>query len=330
MPDNTIFSELRKRKVFQTAALYIAVAWGATEMLVTVADRLFLPSWIGTLVVIAFVVGFPVAMFLAWTFDVTPEGIQRTTMGTRRGKASLAIAMALLVAGTTALFLLIQPTLQQQESGGTTVAVVPNSLAILPFVNAGQNADDAWLSEGLSDELRDQLGRVAGIRVAARSSSVAARAQGLDALAISERLRVANLVEGSLRREGDRLKVSVQLIEGESGLVLWSRTFERGPRELVNVQNSIATLLAQHILPDAGPITAEPATLDYTANELMLLARHKLQQVRDRQQVDMEALQESVRLYRQATEADPRSALAHSRLADVLLGQGFTRGGGGL
>jgi len=319
MAGNSFFIELRKRKVFQTAALYIAVAWGATEILVTVAERLFMPAWIPTVVVIAFVVGFPVAMFLAWTFDITAEGIRRTTIESRRGKASVALAVALLIAGTAGVFLLIEPALQSQQAGDKSVAAVPNSLAVLPFVNASQDPADAWLSEGLSDELRDQLGRVAGIRVAARSSSVAARAQDLDALAISERLRVAHLVEGSLRRTGDKLRVSVQLIEGESGLVLWSRNFERGSRELVNVQHSIAMMLVQQVIPDAGPVKAEPATLDYTANELMLLARHKLQQVRDSQEVDVEMLQESVRLYRQASEADPESALAHSRLADALL-----------
>jgi TolB-like protein/Tfp pilus assembly protein PilF len=258
-------------------------------------------------------------MFLAWTFDVTKHGIRRTTMGSRRGRARVALSMGLLMAGTAGLFLLIQPSLRLQEESRGAPTEVPNSLAVLPFVNAGQNPDDTWLSEGLSDELRDQLGRVSGIRVAARSSSVAARAQELDALAISERLRVAHLVEGSLRRDGDKLRVSVQLIEGKSGLVLWSRAFERGPRELVNVQQSIAIMLVQQVLPDAGPITAEPATLDYTANELMLMARHKLQQVRDRQEVDIGMLQESVSLYRRATEADPQSALAHSRLADALL-----------
>jgi TolB-like protein/thioredoxin-like negative regulator of GroEL len=319
MADNSFFIELRKRKVIQTAALYIAVAWGATEILVTVAERLFMPAWIPTLVVIAFVVGFPVAMFLAWTFDITPEGIRRTTIESRRGKVSIALAVTLLIAGTTGVFLLIQPALQSQQAGGKSVVAVPNSLAVLPFVNTSQDPADAWLSEGLSDELRDQLGRVAGIRVAARSSSVAARAQELDALAISERLRVAHLVEGSLSRAGDKLRVSVQLIEGESGLVLWSRNFERGPRELVNVQHSIVMMLVQQVIPDAGPIVAEPATLDYTANELMLLARHKLQQVRDSQEVNVEMLQESVRLYRQASEADPESALAQSRLADSLL-----------
>jgi TolB-like protein/tetratricopeptide (TPR) repeat protein len=319
MAGNSFLSELRKRKVFQTAAVYIAVAWGATEILVTVAERLFLPAWIPTLVVIAFVVGFPVAMFLAWTFDITAEGIRRTTIDSRRGKASVVLAVVLLIAGMSGLFLLIEPALQSQQVGDKSVAAIPNSLAVLPFVNASQDPADAWLSEGLSDELRDHLGRVAGIRVAARSSSVAARAKDLDALAISERLRVTHLVEGSLRRTGDKLRVSVQLIEGESGLVLWSRDFERGSRELVNVQHSIVMMLVQQVMPDAGPVTAEPATLDYTANELMMLARHKLHQVRDSQEVDVELLQESIRLYRQASEADPQSALAQSRLADALL-----------
>jgi TolB-like protein/tetratricopeptide (TPR) repeat protein len=319
MAGNSFFVELRQRKVFQTAAGYIAVAWGATEILDTVADRLFLPAWIPTQPVIAFVVGFPLAMFLAWTFDITKEGIRRTSIESRRGKVSVAVAAVLLIAGTAGLFLLIEPALQSQQAGEKSVAAVPNSLAVLPFVNASQDPADAWLSEGLSDEVRDQLGRVAGIRVAARSSSVAARAQDLDALAISERLRVSHLVEGSLRRDGDKLRVSVQLIEGESGLVLWSRNFERGPRELVNVQHSIVMMLVQQVMPDAGPVTAEPATLDYTTNELMLLARHKFQQVRDSQEVDVETLRESIRLYRQATEADPESPLAHSRLADALL-----------
>jgi len=291
MADNSFFIELRKRKVFQTAALYIAVAWGATE----------------------------IPMFLAWTFDITSEGIHRTTIESRRGKASIAIAAALLFAGTAGLYLLIEPALQSQQAGDKSVTAVPNSMAVLPFVNASQDPADAWLSEGLSDELRDQLGRVAGIRVAARSSSVAARTQDLDAMAISERLRVTHLVEGSLRRTGDKLRVSVQLIEGDSGLVLWSRNFERGSRELITVQQSIVMMLVQQVIPDAGPVTAEPATLDYTANELMLMARHKLQQVRDSQEVDVELLKESIGLYRQASESDPQSALAHSRLADALL-----------
>ena len=319
MTDNSFFSELRRRKVLQSAAIYGAVAWGVTEVLVTVVEQLFLPQWVATLAVIGFVVGFPVAMFLAWTFDITSEGIRRTDVTSRRGAASIAVSMVLLVAGTAGLFFLIRPALQDQETGSRAVSIVPNSVAVMPFANSGLDPNDSYLSEGLSDELRDQLGRMEGIRIAARSSSIAARDQGLDALAVSSKLGVANLVEGSLRRQGNRLRVSVQLIEGASGLAIWSETFERGPNELLSVQQAIAEQVVQQILPDAELIVSEPATRDATANELMLLARHYEQQVRDRQVVDVAKLREAVRLYREATEADPESALAHARLAGALI-----------
>ena len=319
MATDSFLSELRKRKVIQAAAIYGAIAWGVTEVLVTVAEQLFLPQWVSTLTVIGFVLGFPVAMFLAWTFDITSEGIRRTDVTSRRGAASIAVSMVLLVAGTAGLFFLIRPALQDQETGSRAVSIVPNSVAVMPFANSGLDPNDSYLSEGLSDELRDQLGRMEGIRIAARSSSIAARDQGLDALAVSSKLGVANLVEGSLRRQGNRLRVSVQLIEGASGLAIWSETFERGPNELLSVQQAIAEQVVQQILPDAELIVSEPATRDATANELMLLARHYEQQVRDRQVVDVAKLREAVRLYREATEADPESALAHARLAGALI-----------
>ncbi|MBT8054054.1 MAG: hypothetical protein KJN69_09165 [Gammaproteobacteria bacterium] len=319
MTGGSFFSELRKRKVLQAAAIYGAIAWGVTEVAVTVVEQLFLPQWVSTLAVIGFVVGFPVAMFLSWTFDFTSEGIHRTAISSRRGKASIAASLLLLVAGTAGLFLLIKPALQLQERSSETVMIQPNSLAVLPFENAGSGPEDSFLSEGLSDELRDQLGQVPGIRIAARSSSIAALEQRMDALTVSTRLRVANLLEGSVRRQGNKLRVSVQLIEGTSGLALWSETFERGPNELLNVQQAIAERVVQLILPNSQLIETQPATRDVTANELMLLARHYEQQVRDRQVTDTETLLEAIRLYREATEADPESALAHSRLAGALL-----------
>ena len=319
MSGRSLYAELRKRKVVQTAAIYGAVAWGVTEVVVTVVEQLFLPQWVSTLAVIGFVLGFPVAMFLAWTFDITSDGIRRTSLSSRRGKMSVAVSVAMLVAGTAGIFFLIKPAIQTREAADTVIEIPQNSLAVLPFENSGLDPDDAYLSEGLSDALRDQLGQVTGMRIAARSSSIAAREQRLDALTISSRLRVANLVEGSLRRQGNKLRVSVQLIEGESGLALWSETFERGPNELLNIQDEVARQIVGYVLPEADMEISGPVTRDPTANELMLLARHYEQKVRDRQERDDETLLEAVRLYREATIADPESALAHSRLATALL-----------
>ncbi len=319
MPEQSFFRELQKRKVVQAAAIYVAVAWGVTEIVVTVVEQLFLPQWVSTLAVIGFVVGFPIAMFLSWTFDITPDGIHRTEVSSRRGKASIAFSMLLLVAGTAGLFMLIKPAVDGTGPRERAVDIAENSIAVLPFENAGGNANDAYLSEGLSDELRNQLSRVPELRIAARSSSVAAVERGMDAKLASESLGVFYLVEGSMRRTGNRLRVSVQLIEGHTGYAVWSDAFVRGSNELLNVQQTIAEQIVQRIVPEAETVVTSPATRDADANELMLLANYYERQVRARQEVDTDKLLEAIRLYREATALDPDSALAHSRLAGALL-----------
>ena len=319
MPESGFIAELRKRKVFQVAAIYVAVSWGVTEIAVTVVEQLFLPPWVSTLAVIGFIAGFPVAMFLAWAFDISADGIQRTTVTSRRGKASIIASMVLLTASTAGLFFLIKPSIQDKTNLTRTTAVLPNSIAVLPFENASHDPDDAYLSEGLSDELRDQLGRVSGLRIAARSSSIAVLGLQADAMAMSTKLGVAVLVEGSLRRRGRTLRISVQLIDGATGLALWSESFDRGPQELLSVQQAIARQIVRHVLPEAQQVVATPATRNASANELMLLARYHEQQVRASPEVDVDTLLNAIRLYREATAADPESALAHSRLAGALL-----------
>jgi TolB-like protein/tetratricopeptide (TPR) repeat protein len=319
VPGNSFFTELRRRKVPQAAAIYGAVAWGVTEVVVTIVEQLFLPQWVATLAVIGFVVGFPVAMFLAWTFDITSRGIQRTSIASRRGMASIGLSMALLLAGTAGLYFLIKPSLENRAPRGNVAAAPPNSVAVMPFDYFGLNPEDSYLGPGLSDELRDQLGRVDGLRIAARSSSIAATQQGADAKATALKLGVAHLLEGNMRRRGNVLRVSVQLIDGRNGLVVWNDTFDRDRRELLNVQQDIAAAVVRAVLPGSSRPIAEPATQNPTANELMLLARFYEQQVRERQDVDIETLQRSVQYYRKAAEADPESALAQSRLAGALL-----------
>ena len=316
MPLQSLFAELQKRKVVQVAAIYGAVAWGVTEIVVTVVEQLFLPQWVSTLAVIGFVVGFPVAMFLSWTFDITSGGIERADVSSRRGKASIALSMVLLVAGTAGLFLLIKPSIEGKVSRPD---ILPNSVAVMPFDNASGDSDDTYLSAGLSDELRDQLGRVSGLLLAARSSSIAIRTLGGDAVSNSEKLGVAHLVEGSLRRQGNLLRVSVQVIDGASGLATWSETFDRGPAEFLSLQQEIMENIVQQLLPGSSEALPEPATRSATANEALLLGRYYEQQVRATQEVDIQLLLKAIDHYRDAVDLDPESALAHSRLAGALL-----------
>ena len=312
MAGDSFFSELRKRKVLHAAAIYGAVAWGLTEVIVTIVQHLFLPAWVATLSVIIFIAGFPVAMLLAWTFDITAGGVQRTEIRSRRGAASIFGSVILLVLGTFGLFLLIDP--------GKSPPLASNSVAVLPFENVSRREDDYYLSEGLGDELRDQLGRMPGIRMAARSSSIAVRNQAVGAVQRANMLGVAYLVEGSLRRNGSQLNISVQLIDGSNGLSAWSGSYMLSRLELLDAQQDIAREVVGVVLPGTQATRiASPVTLDPTANDLLLLARHKELEVRSRPVVDIETLLQAIQLYRQAIQIDPGSALAHSRLGNALL-----------
>ena len=318
MPEQSFFAELRKRKVVQVAAIYGAVSWGLTEVVVTVTEQLFLPQWISTLAVIGFVVGFPVAMFLSWTFDITSDGIQRTSISSRRGTASIALSMLLLVTGTTGLFFLIKPAMQHRGPD-SDIPILANTVAVMPFDNASRDPDDTYLSAGLSDELRDQLGRVSGLRIAARSSSIAIRGLGGDAMLSSEKLGVAHLVEGSLRRQGNVLRVSVQLVDGTNGLTVWTESFDRGPAEFLSLQQEIMENIVHQLLPGSTEALPAPATGSATANEALLLGRYYEQQVRDQQVRNDQTLRRAIDHYRDAVDLDPESALAQSRLAGALL-----------
>jgi len=321
-----LIAELSQRRVLQVALLYAAVAWSITEAVSFLLDALpIFPAWSNTVVAILFVVGFPVAMFLAWQFDIGPDGIQRAEATSTRGRLTIAGAMILLVGTTAGLFYLLDPDIgannEQAEALSEVVVLQPNTVAVLPFVNASENPNDLYISEGLGDELRDQLGRIAGLRVAARSSSIAFRDDPVGAKAISQRLGVKWLIESTLRRQGGRLRISVQIIDGASGFQEWSGRFDRADDDLLATQQEIATQVVTEILPEASGAVASVArtTVNVSAHALMLLARHLEQQVRDQQRVDEDALNRVVDLYRQATEADPNSALAHSRLAGALL-----------
>ena len=315
MAGESFLDELKKRRVIRAAAIYVAVAWGVTEIIVTVVDKVFLPPWVATLAVLIFMLGFPVAMFLAWAFDITADGLQRTAVSSRKGKATIAGAMALLVLSTVGLFALIKPAHRTADTAEAT----PDSIAVMPFENVSGDPEDDYLVAGLSDELRNQLSQAAGLHMAARSSSRAARNQGLGAKDASQKLGVAMLVEGSVRRRGEQLLVSIELVDGNSGLVVWNESFSQAPSGMLTLQLSIADQILAQMSPETVDFAPQPVTVNASANELMWQARYFEQRVREQVEVDSELLSRAIDLYRRATEADPASAVAQSRLARVLM-----------
>jgi len=261
--------------------------------------------------------------------DVVPlqaDGTEAPQGPARFGMRQVIAVSAIVAAATAGLYYAIVPALLDDPVPPVPIIGEPpsNSVAVLPFVGTGPADNVDYLREGLGDTLRDQLGRMGGLQVAARSSSVAFRGTASDAVTIARRLGVRNLVEGSMQTDGDRITISLSIVDGESGFQWWSNVYESDAAGLPATQATIARQVMEQLSPDSGfsIADAQPASLDPTANQLMQRARHIFQQVRDEPIVDIQLLGQSIDLYRRAIETDPDSALANVRLARALLYQG--------
>ena len=247
-------------------------------------------------------------------FDTHAPAVPTTKRVRRRVLVAVLIALA-MAASTLAIF-------KPQLGGGWRVfdtAVKREGIAVLPFENASGRAEDEYLSEGLSDELRDQFSRVHGLRVVARPSSIVFRGQHKAASTIAKELGVAAVVEGSLRKDGDSLHIVVRLVDTATDAQLWSQSYDRNARDLLAVQQDIALAAAKQILPqvDAKQIPAPALRASVTGvTDLMLLRDYA------RNAVTPKDWDKPVSLYRQVLDVDPGSAPAHARLAQALFLQG--------
>lgn len=233
----------------RAAALYIAVAWGATEILVFLIDRLpIFPAWTGTVIAILFVLGFPVAMFLAWHFDFGSDGVHRTATGETAGRVTLALSLLTLIVATAGLsYLLVphtgnQPALvaEQQFPVSGDFNAPQNSVAVLPFANLGHDSEVDFFADGVSEEIINALAQVKELLVTGRTSAFSFKGGGLDIKQIADRLGVRYVVEGSVRRSGTRLRVTAKLVEAETGFQRWSENFDGNIDDVFAFQDSIA------------------------------------------------------------------------------------------
>ena len=234
------FAELKRRNVYKVAIAYAVVAW----LLIQVATQVFpffeIPNWVVRLVVLLLIIGFPIDLFIAWAFETTPEGIQRTEAADAAGKRSRGIAWAYVAligaVLSVGLFLFGRYMALQKQ---TDLAELPvKSIAVLAFVDLTQTHDQEYFCDGISEEILDALTRIEGLRVVARTSSFSFKGKKADVSEIAQKLNVQNILEGSMRREGNRIRVSVQLVSA-AGSHLWSETYERELNGVFAVQDEI-------------------------------------------------------------------------------------------
>lgn len=235
--------ELRRRKVFRVAGVYAVVAWALLEVADVLGPALLLPDVVTRAVAFLVILGFPVAVVLAWAFEVTPDGVKRTESAANesapdpsRIPAYMTVAVLLMLAGFGAYTSLDGPTAAEPDGPIT-------SIAVLPFVDLSAEENQQYFSDGITEELLDALAQVEGLRVPARTSSFAFKGKDDDIREIARKLNVEAVLEGSVRKDGNQLRITAQLIEAEGGYHLWSEIYERRLTDIFAVQDEISTAI---------------------------------------------------------------------------------------
>jgi len=271
----SLWQEFVRRNVVRVAIFYGAIAWVAVQVADLVLEA-FDAEFLLRYFVAAALVGFPIAIVLSWTFDITPQGILRT------------------------------PPMRSE-------AEAFRSIAVLPFANFSDDPGNEYFSDGLSEEIRDQLSKVPGLRVAARTSSYAFKGKNEDAREIGRRLDVGLILDGGVRKHDDTVRISVQLVDTRRGYQLWSATFERQLQDIFRVQSEISASILEYVhlrVLDHG-MMRQP-TSDFEAYNLYLLGRHHFHKRTEL------ALNRAVEYFTEARNRDPQFALAYSGLADAM------------
>ena len=336
-PGVTLLAELKRRNVFRVAAAYVVLSWLILQMGDLLFDLMGLPDWANRIVLVILLLGFPVAVIFSWIYELTPEGVKKESAVDRNrsitpetGRKLNYITIGMIVVGIAIVgidrFLLPQrpeagtgadsPSVAAPVSEAPVAAADgPPSIAVLPFADMSAEGDQAYFSDGIAEEILNVLVRIDDLKVASRTSSFAFRGSEHNIPAIARELKVQHVLEGSVRKAGNRVRITAQLIDARDDRHLWSDTFDRELDDIFAVQDEIATAVV-NALADAlgslsriegGLIEADTGNLD--AYELFLEGR-ELFLARDR-------LGEAISLLERAVKLDPGFARAWETLAAV-------------
>jgi TolB-like protein len=315
-------SQLRQRGVLRVAASYAVIGWLLLQIADVTFEPLGLPRWAMTTLIVAVALGFPVAVLLAWFFELGDQGITRDAAPASAARPQVHGARRYADVAIIGVLLVVVAVLLVRQSDMGKPPPPPNpTLAVLPFVNLAADQEQQYFSDGLAEEMLDRLGQVPGLLVVARSSSFAFRDSKDDVREIAAQLGVNVVLEGAVRRDGKRLRLSAKLVDGKTGLQLWSGSFDREVNDVFAVQAELAQAVINAIVPvargDTVPnvLNAPPPTVSLTAYDLYLLGKSK---ANSRWPQDM---LQSVKYFEQALEQDPKFAKAQAALAlsQVLL-----------
>ena len=319
-------AELKRRRVGRVAIAYLAIAWAVTEASSVILPALRVPEWTVTFVVVFLLIGFPIAMILAWVFDVGPQGIERTEpsrdlpAGSQlKVRLAFAVAVLVLMAGLGYL-------LYERGFGRANANQAHSSIAVLPFTNLSGDAARDFFSDGMSEELLNLLARVPGLKVASRTSSFAYKGRNVDIREVGRELGVETVLEGSIRQSGDQVRITAQLIDAESGFHLWSETYDRRLEDIFRVQDEIAAMIVSKLRIELAPQEQQMAVRDKAPTQNVEAYELYLQGRAVWKRRGEENLTRAIDLFQRALGLDPGFARAHAALASAyVVMPGYTR-----
>jgi TolB-like protein/Flp pilus assembly protein TadD len=326
MDPATFLTELRRRKVYRVAVAYAIVAW----LLIQAASILFptfeAPPWVMKVFVTAVILGFPVALILAWAFDLTPEGLRRAeevapqeskTRKPGRKWTAVIVTAAMLAAALLAFQFVRTRRSPAIESPKQTApaATLDKSVAVLPFENLSSDKENAFFAQGIQDEIITTLSRISGLRVISRTSTARYNSAPENLPEIASQLRVSNVLEGSVQKAGDRVHINVQLIQADNDAHLWAQSYDRQLTDIFSVEAEVAKSIADSLQATLSPkekarVETKPTT---NADAYVLYLRGRDYQTRPDNL--LQDFRSAINLYDQAIKLDPKFALAHARLS---------------
>ncbi len=329
----TLFEELKRRRVFRAIVGYGIVAFALLQVVEPIMHGLHLPDETLTFVVVALGFGFPVVVVLAWAFDVSAAGVERTSAApgasprpptpmARLRLALVLVGIGLLAAAPGLTWYFFAHRVRLIAESPRPTATSP-SIAVLPFVDLSQAKDQEYFSDGIAEEILNALAHIQGLHVAGRTSAFSFKGKGEDLRAIGEKLNVSTVLEGSVRKEGNRVRITTQMIDVKDGYHLWSETFDRELTGIFAVQDEIAkavvAALKVKVLPGKGLATQEHRTENPEVYNQYLLARQFFNRGSE------DGFRRAVDAYERALALDPTYAPAWAGLAQAvfLLGDVF-------
>lgn len=331
----SLLQELKRRNVIKVAIAYVVVAWLVTQVLQLVFESFGTPEWVMKTVLVLMAMGLIFALFFAWAFELTPEGIKRekevdrsqsiTPQTGRKLNNTIFFVMALAIAYFAYdKFILsgsreaAEATRQVAEQAAEQTSAEPDkSVAVLPFMDMSPEKDQEYFTDGLTENLLNALAQLKELKVAGRTSSFAFKNRNEDLRNIGKQLGVANVLEGSVQKSGERVRITAQLVSAEDGYHLWSQTYDRTLKDIFAVQDEIAnevakamkvTLLGQDIVSEAVAVSQDTGAAynDY------------LKGLYEMNRGNLEANERAITYFRRALEEDPNLALAWAGLSSAL------------